>query len=62
MSKPKRKWYYLIATKNCPEIRCSKAAPVKNGWLHYEIREDGSRCIGLAKPGTWRFETGERTP
>lgn len=34
-------------------ILAKKAAHMKRGWLHYELR-DGT--IGLAKPGTWRVK------
>ena len=33
----------------------TKAEPVKQGWLHYQIRtkKDGT-VVGLARPGYWR--------
>lgn len=35
---------------------CLRAAPVKNGWLHYELR-DGTN--GLARPGKWRIKPAD---
>ena len=32
-------------------VRVSNAKEVKDGWLHYELK-DGTN--GLARPGTWR--------
>ena len=34
-------------------VACKKAATVKNGWLHYELR-DGTN--GLARPERWRVK------
>lgn len=41
-------------------VTASKAVPVKNGWLHYELREGRTLVVGLAKPGNWRVKARKR--